>query len=300
MELFKRQFNKEIPEKEQALFSKLKDLVKDGKVYPAFRVDELHFYHAGGLLFKFTESSFKRSLAYLKRYDEVSEIKYAKAKGYCDEQKFIELAGLGFAENVSRFLCENRNKFEKGKNSLERRALSEFCSRALTTDDNIIVLDIEINFNTEQNGKKTGPKPDLLLLNKETREIMFVEGKLSSHEDVMGNDGKSRLPRVHKQLSLYNELIALTGEHVIATEYIKYFDLLKMFNFNYTCSELHVLPKTKLLVIENGGCSETQKQHVIRSFGEDVIWLIGNVTKASLDTIWNKSGVVTVPEQDQN
>lgn len=280
------------------LWDRLLVLIQTGKVFPAFRKDEIHFYHAGGLLFKYDGSSFKRSLAYLKYYDDEAEKKYAHATGYHNEHKFIELTGVGFVESIDRFMKENYNRFG-GEKSLERQVLDTFCSKTFTKNENIIVLDIEINFNTELDGEKFARKPDMLLLNKNTQELMFVEGKLSSHADIKSDNGQTKKPAVSKQLEIYNNLIAANGEEQICGEYIKHISYLNQkFMLGYKCSKLHVVPKTKLLVLDNGGYSMAQKQKVIDTLGEQVIWLDGDVTNASLDTVWREAGIVIVPQNN--
>ena len=247
-----------------ALFNRLNADVFKGEVFPAVRINELHFYYKGGCLYKFTGGSFKRDKNYEKYgvgLDEPNEYKRAKKE---NEIKYRNSAGV------------------EGERQLLDRLYGHTFSRG--ESPSVVVLDIEVNL-----GGNAVRKCDLLLLNTQTDEIMFVEGKVFSDKRV--NVAVSFTPEVIEQVNIYTAEIASQRQNILV-QYARHIEIVnKLFGTSYRPPKRIVEP-AKLLCygtpdrLNKNGAYGTKL--IEEALGEgNVLWVKEN-ERPSLDDIWNQ------------
>lgn len=245
-----------------ALFGRLKADVLSGLVFPAVRVNELHFYYKGGCLYKFSKGAFVRDgnyRLYSNRAEGLTPYEMAKKQ---NESKFSNIAG---GETERQFL----DKLYRYTFNPELKS-------------NVVTLDIEVNL-----GGKSVRKCDLVLLNTDTDEIMFVEGKVYSDKRVKSAVGY--LPEVIEQVNLYSGLVAAQRQTLIEQygEYVRVIN--RIFGANYRPPEKIIEP-AKLLVYKTGGGKTENVRYTIDIINEklgaaNVMWVMDK--EPSLTEIWN-------------
>jgi len=205
-----------------ALFALLKADVLKGEVFPAVRVGAIDFYYMGGCLYRLKAASFLRNPDY-----EIA--KYSKGT-----------TGLAPYEKAKK---QNENKFINVRGSAtERRLLDRLYSHTFSSNrkSKVVVLDIEVCLNGNIGGRM---KCDLVLLNTEKRQIMFVEGKIFSDRRV----NSSSTPKVIEQVETYTKAIAEQYE-AITEHYANHIKIInELFQTEYN-PQVSLIPSAKLLV----------------------------------------------------
>ncbi|MDE6200299.1 MAG: hypothetical protein K2M47_00250 [Clostridiales bacterium] len=246
------------------LFAKLKADVFRGKVFPAVRKNELHFYYKGGCLYKFSGGLFKRDNNY-ERYGGDTE-------GLSDYETFKNQVRHRYADS-------------NGK-AMERQLLDGLYSYTYGAQckSNVVVLDIEINLNGAVGG---GKKCDMVLLNTQTDEIMFVEGKVFSDSRVLV--AIPFIPEVVAQVSTYTAAI-VEQRQVIIEQYANHIQIVnRLFGTSYRPSKKLIEP-AKLLTYNTPKCPTENGTYSIdkinRGLGSNnVLWVEQNYNP-TLDVIW--------------
>lgn len=246
-----------------SLFALLKRDVESGKVYPAVRNDELHFYYKGGCLYKFTKGVFLRDSKYRLYGNGTISSPYERAK----------------KEN------ENKHTNKKGGNA-ERQLLDKLYCHTYNPESNskVVVLDIEVNLKGNVGG---GKKCDLVLLNTATCEIMFVEGKV--YYDKRVRHAVGHIPEVIEQVNVYTAAIAEQRDNII-TQYGEYVRIVNgLFGTDYKPPEKLIRP-AKLLVYKTGGGKEENVGYTVNTINEklgagNVAWI--NNEEPTLEEIWD-------------
>ncbi len=243
------------------LFGRLKADVLAGEVFPAVRVDELHFYYKGGCLYKFAGSAFARDRHYA-RYGN----------------------GAEFSNEYDRAKAEIEAKFTNKKGGdAERRLLDGLCRYTFGAGarSDVVVLDIEVNL-----GGREVRKCDLVLLNAATDELMFVEGKVFSDRRVRSAAG--HIPEVIGQVKGYSAAIAMQRQAILE-QYSAYVRIVNgLFGTNYRAPKAIVEP-TKLLVYGTGGGRAENVTYTMEEIEKNlgrgnVLWATGEPT---LREIWD-------------
>lgn len=250
--------------KNAELFNLLKADIAAGQVFPAVRKDELYFYYLGGCLYKFTRGYFTRDKNWEKFGVNTEGLTpYEKAKNEV-EHKFKAMRG-GSAERwlLNKLYCHTFNPELKSK---------------------VVVLDIEVNLKGSIGG---GKKCDLVLLNTETDQIMFVEGKVFADNRVKCEVG--RIPEVIEQVNIYTAAMQEQRE-VIIEQYGEHVRIINdLFGTSYNPPKTLIEP-AKLLVYETGGGTVKNASHsmdlINESLGvENIMWV--EMGKApTIDEIW--------------
>lgn len=177
-----------------SLWSNLKKDCETQKVFLAIRNNYIDFYHKGGRLFHFDKNGFSTHLKF------ASVINFQK-NDYVTEKNLDDIKlTTDFKTNYER-IKENCSLYS----GVEASGVSEIyhLHSYLSKDDNIVVLDIEISFESVDENKNQD-RIDLLLLNKSTQTLHFVEAKHFSNPEIWST-GK---PKVIKQLERYeNQLL---------------------------------------------------------------------------------------------
>lgn len=185
--------------------------IKNGKVFPAIRKNEIHFYYKGGRLFKYTAQGFLTNIFYIPVFPkdgdkegDVNEINLCKLKLI---EKFTEAY-----EDIKR-RCKEYNM---GSESAGVAELYEKYSY-ITSLDNIVLLDIELVLLSQDEDKGTD-RIDILLLNKESGVLQAVEAKLYENNELKGKP-----PAVISQIKRYQDNIEESKDSILSAynNYIK-------------------------------------------------------------------------------
>lgn len=238
------------------LFGRLKADVLAGEVFPAVRVNELHFYYKGGRLYKFANGRFVR-----------------------DPRYSIYSRGAKIADPYERAKAENANKFTNPKGGAAERRLLDGLYRhtyGAGQGSDVVVLDIEVNLN----GRDV-QKCDLLLFNTITRELMFAEGKVFSDRRVKCAEG--RTPEVIGQVKSYTSSVA-AQRGTIVEQYCRYTDIVnRLFGTEFK-PPLSIAEPVKLLVYQTDVNAVRTIDIIENNLGRgNVMWTAG---EPSLREIW--------------
>lgn len=193
-------------------------------VFPAVRKNEMYFYYKGGCLYRFKNGAFRRD----KRFELYD----------------------GGAENLTpyeRAKKQTENKFTKIKGGdTERLRLNRlsFYTFSPKSRPQTVVIDAEVNLNGEIGG---GKKCDMVLFDTQSKELIFVEGKVFSDKRMLTSD--DGVPKVVEQVLTYTDAIARQSEEIVEQygNHIKTVNLL--FGTSYPLPE-RVAPCAKLLVYD--------------------------------------------------
>ena len=252
-------------EQNKSIYNLLISDIKDGKVFPSVRKNQIYFYYEGGCLYKFANGKFTRDKAY-EKYSCSTE----------DSTRY----------ETAKIQVENR--FSKGeKNDKERRLLNALYRYTYGGEKpyDTVVLDIEVNLNSTFVGRK---KCDLVLYNTQSSEIMFVEGKIFSDRRVSVRIGF--IPEVISQVNTYSAAIA-EQQQAILTQYANHIEIINnLFGMNYSAPKKLIQP-AKLLVYE-APLSPTDNSiytfnTITASLGKNnAVWFKQN-ERPTPDEIWN-------------
>lgn len=241
-------------------YTLLKADVDAGFVFPAVRRNELHFYYMGGCLYKFKGGKFIRDPEYAKfSYGTEGLTEYERVK------------------------VENKHKYSKAEGQAKERQLLDRLythTFAFGRNSKVVVLDIEVSIN--------GKKCDLVLLNTQTNELMFVEGKVFSDPRVKCEIG--RTPEVIEQVRFYTSSIA---EHrdAILTQYAEHIRIInKLFGTQYNQANTLIEP-AKLLVYETDFVNLTVNGRysidtITEKLGENNVMWVEKGGEPTLEEIW--------------
>lgn len=273
--------------KENKLFTeKLMTDIKAGVIFPAIRKDEIHFYYNGSSLFVYSGKSFR----YNKKYW------YGKdSKGVKSAENTFDISFFDKYEELKE-KCDKYENEKKKKDAVgERELLAKLYKHTFTNENesDCIVLDVEVRTNIENDQKKC----DMVLLNKETKELLFVEGKFFSDKRVYST--KKGDIEVITQVKGYSEQILKHNEKILK----QYKDCVEIFNelFQSNLPEPEkLLPYTKLVVYRcNVGRYDIKKRNVAGTAIDEqlnsVLWLYQD-KEATLEEIFNNTNKYNVDE----
>ena len=247
------------------LFALLQADIAAGCVFPAVRKNELYFYYLGGCLYKFARCYFTRDKNWEKFGVNTDGLfVYDKAKNEV-EHKFAKMHG-GSAERwlLNKLYCHTFNTELKSK---------------------VVVLDIEVNLKGAIGG---GKKCDLVLLNTETNEIMFVEGKVFADPRVKCKVG--RTPEVIEQVNIYTAAME-EQRQVIIEQYGEYVRIINdLFGTSYNPPKKLIEP-AKLLVYETDFSNLTVNgsysiETINQSLGTDNVMWVETYNEPTIEEIW--------------
>lgn len=256
---------KKLSDASAELFAKLKNDTYAGLVFPAVRKGEVHFYYKGGCLYKFNGISFARDKAYGAYSDRTDGLdEYAKAKR------------------------QNENKFTNtGGSAKERQLLDRLNSHTFNRErkTKTVVLDMEIRLNGTVGENK---KCDMVLLNTETRQIMFVEGKVFSDNRVNRTVGNR--PEVIEQVNIYTAGLAEQAQ-AIELQYAEHISIINaLFGTTYEVNNC-LVTTAKLLVYETPKNPNDNGRYSIDAINaalgaENVMW-VASGEEPGIDEIWD-------------
>ena len=246
-------------------FALLKADVLSGKVFPAVRNERIDFYYLGGCLYSFGGTFFRDREweKFSKNTDGLTE--YDKAKKQV-ENKFAHMHG----------------------GSAERKLLNELYCQTFASyrSSAVVVLDIEVSLGKVDDKNQ---KCDLLLLNTQTDEIMFVEGKVYSDPRVRSAVGQK--VEVIDQVNAYTTAVARQADTILEQyrEHVRIVN--EVFNTDYNPPKKLLMP-VKLLVYETGVGKEVNIRYTVETVNNalgvnNVMWVEKDpATKPTLEQIW--------------
>lgn len=202
--------------KQDPLFCSKDRLLKDtrnGMVFPAIRNQEVHFYYEGGKLF-----GFKKRFETHAKYCTVLD--FAPGVSYMGEKELRQssvVADFNDARAYARIkeLCAKYTE-------AERRGVSNLCrtsSYAKRPGSRVVVLDVEVGFSRAAPSGQTD-RIDILLFDKESLTLRFVEAKLFDNSALWSSSGT---PKVVDQISRYEKRIRSNGSQIVQAyrDYVK-------------------------------------------------------------------------------
>jgi hypothetical protein len=276
--MFKRKLDKTIIDNLQNtnLWSeKIKKDCNRQKVFLAIRDNLIDFYHRGGRLFCFDKQGFKTHIKY-------ASVISKTGKDYLTEPELSDYKlAADFKTNYHR-IKENCSNYS----GIEAAGVSAlYHKHSYLSDNNIIVLDIEVSFESF-NEENTQDRIDILLYKKDTQTLQFVEAKHYSNSEI-----RSRTtPGVIDQVNKYESQILKRRTEILSgyTEYLKIVN--NIFNIS--------LPKPKTIedkvILLIFGFDQDQKTGKLKKMVTENSkysgiknYSIGNIKKVVMENFWN-------------
>lgn len=174
------------------------------------RNNRIDLYHKGGRLFTYNSNGFKTHQKYASvitkaKNDYLTESELSKSKLASD-----------FKSNYQQ-IKKNCSKYS----GIEASGISEiYHKHSYLSDSNVVVLDIEVSFES-LNEKNKQDRIDLVLFNKKSQTLQFVEAKHFSNKDLWSNT----TPKVISQISRYESQISNPKQNILS-EYKEYTEIL--------------------------------------------------------------------------
>jgi len=233
----KRKLDKSIEDKligSRLWSNKLKEDCIEQKVFMAIRNNKIGFYHGGGLLFSFDKDGFKTHIKY-------ASVITLHEKDYIAEKDLSNCRIIpDFVSNYAR-ITENCSLYS----GIEASSVSKiYHKNSFISDIDIIVLDIEVSFGSfDEDTAKKQDRIDILLYNKTTKTLQFVEAKHFSNKEIWSDT----TPKVIGQIKRYENQIDQRKNEIIS-EYVGYIKTINnLFNLNLPEPE-KIDPKVTLLI----------------------------------------------------
>jgi len=188
---------------------KINEDCKQQNVFFTIREDRIDLYHKGGKLFSFKNNSLKTHIKYAAVIDSNDD----SDQNYLSESELQNLSITSDYLTGYKRIKENCSKYS----GVESAGVSQiYHKHSYLSDSDVVVLDIEISFDAlDESSKKD--RIDLLLLDRNTGKLQFVEAKHFSNKELWSKSN----PSVIKQLARYEKQIS-DRESEIIIEYGKY------------------------------------------------------------------------------
>jgi hypothetical protein len=256
----------------------LPDIIS-GHVFPAIRKQRVDFYFKGGKLFSYSQSGLATHVKYATTPDENS-------KNYVTENDFVSKCmklGKDFEADYEQ-IKSNCELYSKGTEAACVSCLYNRHSFMNPTAD-IMVLDIEISFESDEDDREQD-RIDVLLFSRKERALKFVEAKLYANKEIRS---KTR-PAVIDQIATYNRQIKKNDMQILQT-YQKYVKILqKLFNVSIEEPE-KIRPTTGLYIFD---FDDDQKKGSLRKITQQLqannirYYCKGNPKSVVLRALWDK------------
>jgi hypothetical protein len=251
---------------------KLEEDCKAQKVFLAIRNNTIDFYYKGSKLF-----GFDKNFATHKKFASVIESKgdYLKESDLskCKILSDFETGYSRIKENCSNYSGEESN------------GVSEiYHKHSYLSKSDIVVLDIEVSFESLSDKSKQD-RIDIVLFNKKTKTLQFVEAKHFSNSEIwsMGT------PKVIGQIQKYEDQIA-ENKHLILSEYDRYIKIINEL-FHITLPEpANIESKVILLIF---GFDSNQRDGRLKElittnseYKAKKVYTIGDIKGINLENLW--------------
>lgn len=277
----KRRLEKTIEDKliSSRLWSKkIEQDCKNQNVFLTIRDNRIDLYHKGGKLFTYDRNGFKTHLKY-------ASVISSNGKDYLTEAELSDYKlASDFESNYLR-IKENCANYT----GIEALGVSEiYHKHSYLSDSNVVVLDVEISFKS-QNKENNQDRIDILLFNKDSRTLQFVEAKHFSNNEIWS----TAVPKVIGQIGRYESQLS-KGKTKILSEYIDYIKIINRI-FNIALPEPEEIDdKVTLLIFgfdndqKNGRLKKLITQN--KEYADAGIrnYSIGNIKKVVPHNLWKK------------
>ena len=188
--------------------NKIEQDCKNQNVFLAIRDNRFDLYHNGGKLFCYDSSGFKTHLKY-------ASVITASGKDYLTESELSAYRLASDFETNYQRIKENCSNYS----GIEASGVSGlYHKHSYLSNSNVLVLDIEISFES-LNEKNNQDRIDILLYNKDSKTLQFVEAKHFSNKEIWSKT----TPKVISQIKRYESQIAKRKSEILLeyTEYVK-------------------------------------------------------------------------------
>jgi hypothetical protein len=289
--MFIRKIDESIMEALQShtLYSKkLISDIKDGIVFPAIRDNRIDFYHKGGRLFSFGNGkqfqTHKKYASVILYYEGDAD---ANGNIYENQMQKTEVRAMrNFLEGYQR-IKENCSQYS----GVEAQGVSQIYGKFSYANEDcqsqVVVLDIEVSFKSQDNDYITQDRIDLLLFNKKTKTLRFYEAKHFSNNDIWSKEETP--PKVTRQIDTYKKQLSSRKDH-IKNVYSGYIDTVnRLFRINMP-SPAVVDDNIGLIIF--GFDDDQKKGRLKRLFLDDksfklLTYPIGDISQVKLINLWN-------------
>lgn len=279
---FKRNFNEiEKLTRETAsanLFSNyIKPDCEQQNVFMAIRNGYLDFYHKGGRLFKFDKNGFQTHIKYASVIEKQN-------KDYLTQSEIGKYkTSIEFDKSYSR-IKENCGNYA----GIEAIGVANLYSQhSYMSKSDIVVLDVEVSFKSNNKDKKQD-RIDILLFNKKTKTLQFVEAKHYSNGEIKSNTK----PKVINQIDRYKKQINNPKVNKeILEAYQNYINIInKICNINLPLPE-KICKDVSLLIFgfdndqKNGGLKTIEgnlKKYNVKFYSK------GDMKNVNIEPLWKK------------
>lgn len=232
---------------EKLYTDKLLPDIRNGKVFPAVRKNEISFYYKGGRLFAYDKTGFETHIKYC--------IIPESNRNYIKEKKLNTITiATSFYDKY-----EEIKKLCKLYSGGEATAVSALYENSCLSDKQVIFLDTEIALYTNSENDRI----DILLYDKESQKLCFCEAKLFSNPEIWAHENQK--PKVCTQVARYDDKIDKHYDDILA-QYTNYISILnKLFGTDLPVpTSLH--KKTGLLIT---GFDDSQKEKIKKLLIDD-------------------------------
>lgn len=256
---------------------KIKEDCLSQKVFLAIRDNRIDLYYKGGLLFCYDKNGFKTHV----KYASVITLD-ADGKDYLTESQLstYKLAS-DFESNYHR-IKENCSNYS----GIEAYGVSDlYHKHSYLFDSNVVVLDIEVSFESLSE-KSKHDRIDIVLLNKATRTLQFIEAKHFSNNEIWSTDK----PQVIGQLYRYESQIQQRKPEILL-EYVEYVRIINEI-FGISLPEPIDFDKKVTLLIfgfDNDQKKGRLKRLILQNseYRGSKIYSIGNIKQIVTENLWN-------------
>lgn len=190
--------------------NEIKQDCKKQNVFLAIRDNRIDLYHKGGKLFTYDRNGFKTHLKY-------ASVISSNGKDYLTEAELLDYKLASDFESNYQRIKENCSNYT----GIEALGVSEiYHKHSYLSDSNVVVLDVEISFES-LNEENTQDRIDILLFNKESKTLQFVEAKHFSNSEIWSR----KTPKVISQIKRYESQLLKRKKEILA-EYIDYIKII--------------------------------------------------------------------------
>lgn len=253
---------------------KIEQDCKNQNVFLAIRDNRIDLYHKGGKLFTYDRNGFKTHLKY-------ASVISSNGKDYLTEAELSDYKlASDFESNYLR-IKENCSNYT----GIEALGVSEiYHKHSYLSDSNVVVLDVEISFES-LNEENTQDRIDILLFNKESKTLQFIEAKHFSNSEIWSRS----TPKVISQIKRYESQLLKRKKEILA-EYIDYIKIINRIFGVALPDPVEVDNNVTLLIFgfdndqRNGRLKKLITQN--KEYTGTKNYSIGNIKKVVPDNLW--------------
>jgi len=248
------------------------------KVFLAVRDEIISFYYKGGKLFEFDKNGFKTH----KKYASVIEWKNDLKNDYLEEKDLSTLKIIPNFKSGYRGIKENCSNYS----GVESIGVSDIYHKySYLSESNIVLLDIEVSFESIDKTKEQD-RIDILLFNKETKTLQFVEAKHFSNQEIW-----STTPKVINQIKRYERQVEDKKDEIISQYKIYVQAINSIFGISLPEPD-KIEEKVILLVFGFDDNQRSGRLHELRlrpEYKEIKKYMKGKIANLVIENLWNTS-----------